>query len=72
MDPQHKKVLENLEAGRPFEHGFVHHQNAVRAMFTCLTNGWVGRNQLTRAGRDALEQTRPIKGNYEITIVKDK
>lgn len=71
MDPQHKKVLENLEAGRPFEHGFVHTQNAARAMFTCLTNGWVSRNQLTKEGREALEQTRPMKGNYQITILKD-
>lgn len=69
---QQLKILKNLEAGKDFTHGFVHQENAVRAMFQCLTAGWVSRHRLTAEGRAILEAQKPLKGNYEITAVKSE
>lgn len=59
-------VLRNLEAGRDFTHG-LSNDDSVPAMFQCVLNGWVSRNHLTDKGRAVLA---PVKGTYEITVVK--
>lgn len=63
------RILRNCAAGRPFEDGFVHQDNAVKAMWQCLLAGWVSKSQITDEGREVLEAHTPIKGNFEVTVV---
>ena len=69
---QHLRVLRNIEASRDFQEGFLIQQNAVQAMFQCVLNGWVSRNRLTKEGRALLAAQKPLKGDFEITIVKEE
>lgn len=63
------RVLRNLAAGRSFEHGFVHEESAMRAMYQCLLAGWVSRNELTDDGRIVLDEYTPVAGNFTVTVV---
>lgn len=66
-DEHEMAVLRNLEAGKRFEHG-LDQTIAVRAMFRCLTKGWVSSSRLTEAGINII---KPAKGDYIITVIKD-
>lgn len=69
-DEHEMAILRNIEAGKRFEHGLVQ-DIAVRAMFRCITKGWVSASRLTDAGRAVLGPPKLAKGNYIITVVKE-
>lgn len=65
------KVLRNLEAGRRGEAGFVHPEVAVRAMWSCITKGWMNAGRLTAAGKKLLSPPPP-PAKWEITVLPEE
>jgi hypothetical protein len=66
---QHR-VLQNLAEGLPPEAGFIDPDDAVPALFQCITNGWVSGGRMTTAGRAALAGREPVAPAAQVKATK--